>query len=449
MTVSQILRAARMRPGAGLRQLIAQLSQRLGWGLADQAASSITNFAVSIYINRTLGAAQFGAFTIAYVTYAFALNASRGLSTDPLLVRFSGADLPAWRQAVARCTGTAASMGLVTAALVLLAATVLDGEVQSAFLALGLTLPGLLLQDSWRYSFFALGRGSQAFLNDMIWVVVLLPALLVLRATHHGDVFWYVLAWGAAGCAGAAAGPVQARLVPRLTGAREWVWQHRDLGFRYLAENSANGASSQLRAYGVGAILSLTAVGYVQTANNFMGPFLVVFFGASLVTLPEAARMLRRSPRYLPLFAMLASGILTLLAVVWGVLLLIALPRGLGSVVLGTKWVPAYPLVLPLTVSVMGGCAAAGAGTGLHAIGASRRSLRAMIVASASYVICGIAGAVAGGAFGTMCGAAAATWIGALAWWWQLRAGLREYATQPADGWFWPRRPAAGPVAEE
>ena len=57
---------------------------------------------------RTLGAAQFGAFSLAYVTYSFALNASRGLATDPLMVRFSGTDLPTWRRAVANCTGTAA-----------------------------------------------------------------------------------------------------------------------------------------------------------------------------------------------------------------------------------------------------------------------------------------------------------------------------------------------------
>ena len=79
--------------------------------------SSITNFAVNIYIARTLGAVQYGAFSLAYVTYGFALNASRGLATDPLLVRFSGTDVPTWRRAVANCTGTAATVGLVAGAL--------------------------------------------------------------------------------------------------------------------------------------------------------------------------------------------------------------------------------------------------------------------------------------------------------------------------------------------
>ena len=79
-----------------------RVAQRFGWGLADQAMSSLTNAAMSIYVARALGAAQFGAFSLAYVTYAFALNASRGLATDPLLVRFSGTDLVTWRRVAAR-----------------------------------------------------------------------------------------------------------------------------------------------------------------------------------------------------------------------------------------------------------------------------------------------------------------------------------------------------------
>ena len=143
-----------------LQRLQSRAARRVGWGVADQGVSSLTNFAVSIYVARTLGAAQFGAFSLAYVTYGFALNASRGLSTDPLMVRFSGTDLPTWRRAVATCTGTAAIVGLIAGLFVLGAAALISGTAGAAFLALGLTLPGLMLQDSWRYSFFALGRGK-------------------------------------------------------------------------------------------------------------------------------------------------------------------------------------------------------------------------------------------------------------------------------------------------
>ena len=433
--------AFRRKPALPWR-LAHQAIRRLSWGIADQAMSSISNFAVNVYIARTLGAVQYGAFALAYVTYGFALNASRGLATDPLLVRFSGTDVPTWRRAVASCTGTAAAVGLVTGACALAAAGLLSGTTRLAFFALGLTLPGLLLQDSWRYSFFALGRGSHAFLNDTLWTVILLPALVLLQMSGHANVFWFVFAWGAAAAVAAAIGPLQARVVPKLSGVRGWVSRHRDLGPRYLAEGTANSAANQLRNYGVGLILGLAAVGYVQAANTLMGPFMVIFFGMGLVTLPEAARVLRRSPQHLPIFCLLVSGGLAVAGLVWGIVLLVALPRGLGHLMLGSIWRPTYPLVLPSTGLVIGGCISAGAGAGLHALGASRRSLRAMVLGSVAMVACSLVGAVTEGATGTMRGAALASWIGALLFWWELRLALRESGALPAHSRFWSGRPA-------
>jgi O-antigen/teichoic acid export membrane protein len=406
--------------------------------------SSFTNFAVSIYVVRALGAVQFGAFSLAYVTYAFALTASRGLATGPLEVRFSGTDVPTWRRAVASCTGTAAVVGLVTGTCVLAATAVLTGTAKAAFLALGLTLPGLLLQDSWRYSFFALGRGNQAFLNDLIWAAALLPALVLLRVTGHADVFWYVLAWGGAGAVGAAAGPLQARVVPRLSGAWGWMSRHGDLGFRYLAEGVSGSGAVQLRGYGIGLILGLAAVGYVGAANTLMGPITILFMGMSLVTIPEASRVLRRSPRHLPLFCLLISGGLAAAALAWGAMVLVALPRGLGSSVLGPIWRPIYPLVLPMTLAVIGQGIAMGAAAGLHGLGDARRSLRTAVLGSGALLVFSLLGTLQGGAVGTMRGTAVAFWISALLWWWQLRTALRESGYIPSGGRFWPSRRAAG-----
>jgi O-antigen/teichoic acid export membrane protein len=428
---------------AALRRLQGKTIGRLGWGVADQAVSSLTNFAVTIYVVRRMGAVQFGAFGLAYVTYGFALNASRGLSTDPLLVRFSGADLPAWRRAVANCTGTATAVGLVTGACALAAAAALSGSVRGAFLALGLTLPGLMLQDSWRYSFFALGRGSRAFINDAIWALALLPALVLLRVTGHENVFWFVFAWGASAAVAAAVGPLQARVIPSLRGTRAWLSQHRELGFRYFAEGTTWSGVIQLRTYGIGIVLGLAALGYVQAANTLMGPLTVLFLGMSLVVIPEAARVLRDSPQRLPLFCVLVSGGLSAVAVAWGVALLIALPRGLGHLALGSLWRPTYPLVLPQALFAVGQAAAVGSGAGLHALGAARRSLRGMVLISAAFLICSLVGAVAGGTKGTMQGAAAAAWIGAVISWWQLRAAIRESDQVTTGSRFWMGRPPA------
>ena len=397
--------------------------------------STLTNFLLSIYVARTLGAAQFGAFTLAYVTYGFAINASRGLSVEPLLIRFSGTDLRTWRRAAASSTGTALLVGLVAGACALAAGPLVGGTTGLAFLALGLTLPGLLLQDSWRYAFFALGRGHHAFINDTIWAALLLPLLVLLKMSGHANVFWFVLAWGMAAAVGAAVAPLQARIVPNLTGATEWLWRHRDLGPRYLAENTGGNAADTLRSYGVSYILGLAAVGYIQAAGVLMGPFKIIFFGISLITLPEAARLLRRSPRHLPLFCAAVSTGLTLLALAWGVVLLVALPRGLGHLMLGSIWRPAYPLVLPTTLAIMSGCATTGALLGLHALGAARRSLRATILTFMLVAACALVGAVTGGTLGTLRFAAAASWLGTLLSWWQLRRALHESATVPVPRW--------------
>ena len=406
--------------------------------------SSLTNSFVSIYIARELGAVQFGAFSLAYVTYAFALNASRGLATDPLLVRFSGADLPTWRRAVAGCTGTAAVVGVATSACVLAAAAVLHGTTRTAFLALGLTLPGLLLQDSWRYCFFALGRGRQAFLNDVVWAAALVAALFYLRATGRASVFWFVLAWGAAAAVGAAMGPLQARVVPRVSEARAWVSRHRDLGFRYLAEGSSSSAAGQLRAYGIGLALGLAALGYVSAATTLMGPVTIVFLGMALVTVPEAARVLRRSPHRLAPFCVLISAGLAAAALAWGAALLVALPRGLGELLLGPIWRPTYPLLIPQTLFVVGQGVCVGAPTGMHALGAARRSLRSAIMASAIYVTCSLVGAVEWGAIGAVSGAAVSAWITAAVLWWQFRAALRESEAIAASSLLGSRRSSSG-----
>jgi O-antigen/teichoic acid export membrane protein len=411
------------RGGAGR---LRGLRSRFGWGLADQAVSSLTNFAVSLYVARTLGAVQFGAFSLAYVTYSFIINASRGLATDPLTVRFSGVDTPSWKKAVSSATGTATTVGLIAAAGMLTAGLLLQGTARAAFIAMGITMPGLMLQDAWRYAFFAHGKGAHAFLNDLIWALALAPALLALRMTGHQTVFWFVLAWGTSAIVAAAVGPFQARVIPRIHHTRTWITTHKDLALRYMVEESFNSFSGQVRAYGLAFFATLAAVGAVQAASTLMGPFFVIMGGISLVTVPEAARVLRHSPRHLRRFCVLLGIALSIGACAWGGLLLVALPRGLGQWLLHGLWRPAYPLLLPLTAAVIGACVTAGAIAGLRALGVARRSLRAEIITSALYIVFTLAGAARWGATGAVGGGAVATLAGAVIWWFQLHVALRE-----------------------
>src|SRR5262249_1188276 len=117
-------------------------------------------------------------------------------------------------------------------------------------------------------------------------------------------------------------------------------------------------------------------------------------------------------------------------------------PRGLGAWLLGPIWQPAYPLVLPSMLVAIGQAVSFGAGTGLHALGAARRSLRVMIFGSILFVVCALVGAVTGGVVGTVRGTAISVWVGALVIWWQLRVAMRESGTVPASAGFLSGRPA-------
>ena len=421
-----------------------RIGGRLSWGLADQAMCSLTNFALSGYVAHELGATQFGAFSLAYLTYGFANNASRGLSIEPLLVRFRGPEQTRWRRATGGCTGTALLVGLAAGALALLAGALIGGTTGLAFVALGLTLPGLLLQDSWRYCFFAVGRGQLAFVNDTIWAVVQIPLLVGLKLTGHANVFWFIVAWGAGAYVGAILGMFQARVVPRLVGATRWMISHRDLGPRYMLENAGSNVSNMVVNYSNSSVLGLAAVGDIQAANVLMGPFKIIIFGLGMITIPEASHVLRKSPKRLPLFCLALTVGLSLTALAWGAVLLVVLPLGVGHLVLGSVSGPAYPLVLPTVVAITGTCAGVGPMVGMHALGAARRSLRAAMWNAAIVIPAGIAGSLVAGVLGTLYFIAAAAWLTTLMSWWYFRKAMRESSTVPVPRWMWPPRSGGG-----
>lgn len=405
--------------------MIRGLARRLSWGLADQAVSSMTNFVVGIYVAHELGVAGFGVFTLAWVTYGVLVNLSRGLATDPLVVRYSGVPTDMWRAGVARSGGTAVAVGVTFGTCSVLVGFLLGDTLGGAFIALGLVMPGLLLQDSWRFAFFANGRGNRALLNDLVWAVAMVPLLLIAAKSHNVPAF--VLAWGGAAYLAGVCGWLQSGIRPRPTETLAWLREHRELGTRYMIENMANSGAGQLRTYGVAAITGVGAVGAIRGAELLLGPFMTLLMGLNLVTVPEAARVLRRSPAMLHRFCMVLGGGQALAALGWGLSVLFLVPESVGQFVLNDVWDYTAPLILPVTLSLTAAGFISGAAAGLRALGAAKRSLRAQLIASSGYLGGGLAGAFVAGALGASWGSTIALWCGAVLWWLQLRAGLRDH----------------------
>ena len=425
--MATIFAEAPVAPKVSSRRGVFQVIRRLGWGVVDQGISSLSNVALGLYVARSFGASSFGAFALAFVTYTVVINASRGLGTDPLLVRHSGDVHRRWRRATSAATATALLVGVAAGAVCVVVGLLLSDPLGSVFVALGVGLPGLTFQDSWRFAFFARGRGSSAFVNDLIWTVLLVLALVALDSRGDGSAARCLLAFGLTATLAGVLGAVQASIIPRLTGVAGWLRAHRQLSVRYLAENVSISGASQLRSIVLGAVAGLAAVGYVRASEILMGPFLVVLLGISQASVPEASRVFHRNPRNLGRFCFMLGGAQAAAAVAWGLILMTVFRLGPGPVLLGELWVPTAQLLPAITITLAAASFVTAATAGLRAMGLAHRSLRAQLIGSTAYAIGGIGGAVLGGAIGTSWGVAIAVCFSAVVWWHQLRSALVDH----------------------
>ncbi len=413
------------RPEKGTR--VIQLFRRLGWGVADQGVSSLGNLLLGLMVIKALQAEGFGAFSLAFVTFSFILNASRGPSTDPLLVRFSGQAGPAWNRAVAAASGTACLTGIITGAVCIVTGLLLPPPLGGAFIALGAGLPGILLQDSYRFAFFSQGNGSKAFVNDLLWSVLQVVAVAILMMTGNATVVTCLVAFGGSATVAAGMGVLQSGVRPALGGARGWLADNSELGGRYLVENVAVGGARQLRMFAVGAIAGLVAVGELRAAEILLGPFMVLMSGVSQVAVPEAAAVLATEAQRLRGFCFWLTVVPAGAAVLWGSVIYLALPLGVGEVLLGELWQPAAALLIPITLVAAVSCYHNACTSVVRALGASRRSVKAQVGNAALYVVGGAVGAAHSGAMGSSWGVLVAVGLGAVLWNHHMRAAIEEY----------------------
>ncbi len=402
------------------------LPGRVGWGLADQALSSLTNFGLSFLIARAVGPRDFGAFGVALVTYWTMLGIARALSSQPLVIRFAGLDERSWRSGVAAGTGAALAVAAAGGVVCIAVAALSSGTLADAFLALGISMPGLLLQDTWRFAFFAHARGRSAFANDLVWTVVQFPLIFALMAVGHLSVLFATLAWGAAATVAALFGIAQANALPDPRRSLEWLRAQRDLWSKFVGEVVIGMLSSQLLTYGIGAVAGLTAVGTIRAGNLLLSPLNVLSQAINLTAVPEGVRALRSSPRRLIRLCLALGALLGGMALSWGVLMFV-LPASVGVVLLRDTWEPAHTVILPLALSQTAAGIITGASIGVRAMAAAGRSLRATTVTSTTSFVANMVGVVRGGAVGAVWGGAAVSVVNVAVWWTTFLRGVAEH----------------------
>jgi O-antigen/teichoic acid export membrane protein len=419
--------------GARLKGFVAEVGRRFGWGIADQTLSSLTNFALTFLVARSVGAAEFGDFAIAFTVYLTSLGLARAAITSPLSIRYSTCPKPEWQHATRSATGSVLVLGVGMGIVCALAGLFLTGPLREALVALGIFLPALLLQDTWRFAFFAAGRKFQAFANDLVWAFALFALVIPLSFSASDGLGWFVAAWGGASAIAGLFGAYQAGLIPRPQAALSWWRNHRDLTDWFVQEFIAIRGSIQIATFGIAAILGVEAVGALRGGAVLFGPPNIIVMGLGIVAVPEGARSLVTSSAGFRQTMFLISGSVTMIAVAWGGVLML-LPDSVGAQLLGETWYGASELLLPLTVGTALGSAALGFTSGLRALGAAKMAFRARLFVTV-FLLAGVFGGALIGqsAQGVVWGDATANGLSLFIWWHFFHEALRGYETQKRE----------------
>lgn len=408
----------------------AQALRRVGWSIGDQAVSSATNFALMIVVARSVTPAQFGAFALLQGTYFLCVELNRSVTSEPLIVRFCATEGAAKVRATRDSAGANLVFGLVLALLLSIALIFLPAAARSTLAVFTICLPGLLLQDFWRFAFLADRCPRKAFVNDAVWAVLQAVGILALVMLDKVSLTTLVLTWSGSAVVACLYGLRQFGHLPRPSAWRSWYRSHRDLGGRFAIEAAAFQGSGQFVIYALGLFTGLAAVGAFKGAQAVYGPIVVLVLAMRLAALPELVRLHTRRPTQLRTAALSFGGMLLLVSGAWGAVALL-LPDSIGTALFGQTWALAEPLILFVVLDRVFHALGFGALLGLRAIGDARRSLRAQVISALLRLSFSLTGAVLGGARGALIAIAIASPLQALVWWHQFSAGLASSRRKP------------------
>jgi O-antigen/teichoic acid export membrane protein len=426
VSVQQATRSAVVSPPLGEQSVEGGLRRRIGWGLADQVLSSGTNFALTLFAVAVLPVEQFGAFAVVLTVYGVCLGISAGLASSPLVVRYSAAASDVQRVAERGSVGAAALLGLVSGVLCLVAGAVAGGKLGPTLLALGVTLPGLLVQDAWRYAFMTEARPARAAVNDGVWTVLQAAGIGALAVADAMTAPALVLVWGGAATAAALFGCAQGGGAPALRRSWSWLREHRGLGPPYALEYVAHRSGLWAAVVTVGAISGLSTVAALRGALVLIiSPLNLLFLAVAFVGVPEGARSYARDPGALPRMVRLIALGLAACALGWGAAVL-AMPDAVGRRLLGETWHLAAPLMGIFVVLSVAQAISLGPGQGLRVLAAARRTLGTQLVGVALLLLGAPVGALVGGVRGAAVAMAVAVALTTAFRWQQFKVAYAQ-----------------------
>jgi O-antigen/teichoic acid export membrane protein len=391
------------------------LLRRLSLGVVDQLLSSGSNFVALLLGARYLSVTGFGDFSLAMLSFTLTLGIARALCSEAMLVR-PGSGPDEHRRRNREATGAVVWVGLVAGAVFASTAIASSGSLARCFAVLAVLIPGLLVQDTLRYAAFARGAPRAALESDLMWFVVQMVAMVALISATAPTGPQMLAAFALPGLLAGLVQAVRERVVPSVRSGASWILRNRDLSVRYALDFLSGQGAAQVGAYVLAIVSGVAALGSIRGGQTLFGPVNIFLTGAYIVLVPEGRHAARRSKRSLTMMCGASSAAFALFAAAMlGAFLVLSTSQ--GEMILGSTWVGARSVIVPVGIAAIAGGVLAGPSTGLRALSAAKIILRIRLVTIPTTVALPIAGAVLGGAEGLAWGIAASVWWNT-GWYW-------------------------------
>jgi O-antigen/teichoic acid export membrane protein len=380
--------------------------RRLSWGVADQAVSSATTFALSLLLLRYTTAAQYGLFALGFAIYLMILNFARAACSTPLLLKAGD------RSERDGAAGLAILIGASTAGMIPLTALILHFEHQQLLLLLAFSMPILLLQDQARMSFLASAKPRRAFALSVVWLGVFAFSSTLALHEDATSLFALTACW----IFGATASSIYALLAhgprPSLRSLRRYTNPRADLIRSLVPEGLFYATVTQFSTFAIASTLSTAALGQVRGAQTVLGTASTIYMGLMpMVTV--GARQRAHETSGLMRYTLLTAISTCSFVIFFGLAAIGMSPHWLASL-FGGGIANSRHLLLPATLSL---AASVWFGTSLIAlrfIWRPRYTSAIRVVATTLDVGMTLVGALTFGASGALYGSAVALGVSAL-----------------------------------
>lgn len=369
--------------------------RRIGWGVADQGVSSLTNVVGLLLIARLSAPESFGAVSLAFGVIAVALTAGRGMWGESLLILRSGTAGDEERDLVATSHRGTLFLGSAGGLVVLGVAAFTSGALTGPLIVTGVGLPVLLTHDLGRYALFGRGRQDVAFLSDGVWLLSSIVLLVV-----GGQLGWSSAALLAAWISGAAVGLAVVLWGVRpwngASSVRRWLSEERSVWAPLTGDVLGGSGFRALALMVVIATVGLAEGGGFRAAQVLMGPVTVLTMATAPLFLSHmggapASRMLRSVAGVTTVLASLAAA--------WLALVVLA-PESLWRWALGAVWDEASGALLAVGIFHTAAAASLGPFLGLRSLRRTASGFRLRLGSGVLLVAAAAVGGSLGGAVG-------------------------------------------------